>query len=541
MTHRSKYRVRTLRFPLLLLDLALLALATVAAHLLRENLVIQTDKLAALMPYLAASLAVGMLSFHLLEIDRSLWRYSTMTDYLRIVAGVAIVVLGATLLTFMVNRAEGVSRSIPVLQFVLGICLLIGVRVAVRLLHESNDAELPSPFYKDKQRTESVLVVGLSSVTEIYLRSVAELSRGQVRVGAIIAHSGQNAGRLLHRTPIFGPEQTVSHGLKLLAVHGVFIDRIVVTVPLDSLPDWLQEELGELQAHSDMKVEFLSETFDLLTRTTPDRAGSTQPEATKLAASTGAPAFDASAFVGSIERPYWRIKCVVDMVIAGLALVLLSPVFLAVAIVVAVSFGNPVLFWQVRPGLGGRTFKMFKFRTMRPAYDPNGRIVEESERTNAVGRFLRRTRLDELPQLWNIFNGEMSFIGPRPLLPVDQPSDYAARLLVRPGLTGWAQVNGGRDISAADKAALDLWYVQNASLRLDLEILVRTVPILLFGERADLDAIRTAWSDLRKLGACPQEVSNEIGAENRAQFHSLTSSASGSRLEEEPAPGALSP
>ena len=96
---------------------------------------------------------------------------------------------------------------------------------------------------------------------------------------------------------------------------------------------------------------------------------------------------------------------------------------------------------------------------------------------------MRRTRLDELPQLINILLGQMSFIGPRPLLPVDQPADYAARLVVRPGLTGWAQVKGGRDISPADKAALDIWYVHNASLALDARILLNTVAMVLFGER----------------------------------------------------------
>jgi len=121
---------------------------------------------------------------------------------------------------------------------------------------------------------------------------------------------------------------------------------------------------------------------------------------------------------------------------------------------------------------------------------------------SVIGAFLRRTRLDELPQLLSILTGEMSFVGPRPLLPADQPAGYSARLLVRPGLTGWAQIKGGRAIGAADKAALDVWYVCNMSLALDLRILLATVPMVVFGERVTEAAIVQAWLDLQAAGVC---------------------------------------
>ncbi|NJL08643.1 MAG: sugar transferase, partial [Methylacidiphilales bacterium] len=120
---------------------------------------------------------------------------------------------------------------------------------------------------------------------------------------------------------------------------------------------------------------------------------------------------------------------------------------------------------------------------------------------SAFGHLLRRTRLDELPQLFSILLGHMSFVGPRPLLPVDQPAGHSARLLVRPGLTGWAQIKGGRIISAEDKAALDVWYVRNASLALDLRILLGTIPMVLFGERVAEDAIAQAWRELQEARA----------------------------------------
>jgi lipopolysaccharide/colanic/teichoic acid biosynthesis glycosyltransferase len=137
---------------------------------------------------------------------------------------------------------------------------------------------------------------------------------------------------------------------------------------------------------------------------------------------------------------------------------------------------------------------------MGPSHDRDGTKISDEARVSRIGAFLRRTRLDELPQLYNILVGNMSFVGPRPLVTREQSNDILVRLLVRPGLTGWAQVRGGRAVSLADKTALDLWYVRRAALGLDLKIIAATVPMILFGERVDKGAVRLAWRDLRALG-----------------------------------------
>jgi len=173
-------------------------------------------------------------------------------------------------------------------------------------------------------------------------------------------------------------------------------------------------------------------------------------------------------------------------------LVILAPLALLVALVVVIDAGWPAVFWQIRPGRFARPFNLFKFRTMRAAHADDGAVIPDEARTSKIGHFLRRTRLDELPQLLNIVAGQMSFVGPRPLLPVDQAQGSQARLIARPGLTGWAQVVGGRTISASDKALLDVWHVQNASLVLDLYIMLATVPMVLFGERVDYRQVRRA-------------------------------------------------
>jgi lipopolysaccharide/colanic/teichoic acid biosynthesis glycosyltransferase len=135
---------------------------------------------------------------------------------------------------------------------------------------------------------------------------------------------------------------------------------------------------------------------------------------------------------------------------------------------------------------------------MRPPHDKHNRRIADDQRLSAIGQILRRTRLDELPQLYNVLVGDMSLVGPRPLLPRDQSQDYQARLSVRPGITGWAQVNGGRIISTSDKLILDIWYVKNASFVLDFEIALRTLKMILFGDRIDFEAVNRARCDLSR-------------------------------------------
>lgn len=172
------------------------------------------------------------------------------------------------------------------------------------------------------------------------------------------------------------------------------------------------------------------------------------------------------------------LKRLVDIVGAAAGLVLLSPVILLCAIAVARSMGRPVLFRQQRPGQGGRPFGMVKFRTMSDARDADGRLLPDGGRLTRVGRFLRSTSLDELPELWNVLVGDMSLVGPRPLLMVyldRYTPEQARRHEVKPGVTGWAQVNGRNAISWDEKFALDIWYVDNRSFLLDLRILYATV------------------------------------------------------------------
>ena len=172
------------------------------------------------------------------------------------------------------------------------------------------------------------------------------------------------------------------------------------------------------------------------------------------------------------------LKRVLDIAIASTALVLLSPVYALVAYKVKKNLGSPVLFRQTRPGLHGKSFEMIKFRTMKDAVDAQGNPLPDSERLTPFGKMLRATSLDEMPELWNVIKGDMSIVGPRPLLMEYLPlynAEQAKRHDVRPGITGHAQVNGRNAISWEKKFELDTWYVEHQSLWLDFKIMLKTI------------------------------------------------------------------
>lgn len=172
------------------------------------------------------------------------------------------------------------------------------------------------------------------------------------------------------------------------------------------------------------------------------------------------------------------LKRLLDIIIASIALILLSPLYFYVAHKVKKNLGSPVLFRQVRPGLHGKPFEMIKFRSMKDAVDAQGNPLPDSERLTPFGKMLRSSSLDEMPELWNVIKGDMSIVGPRPLLMEYLPlynEEQAKRHLVRPGMTGHAQVNGRNAISWEEKFKLDTWYVENQSVWLDFKIMLKTV------------------------------------------------------------------
>lgn len=182
-----------------------------------------------------------------------------------------------------------------------------------------------------------------------------------------------------------------------------------------------------------------------------------------------------------------------DIVVSIVCLVILFPLLLLISLVVRLAFGS-VFFIQLRPGMNGRLFRMVKFRTMNELVDANGELLPDRDRLTSLGKFLRSCSLDELPELWNVLKGDMSLVGPRPLLPEYLPL-YSERQLrrheVRPGITGWAQINGRNSLGWDEKFELDIWYVDNRSLFLDLKIMFITLKKVVVREGINADSEAT--------------------------------------------------
>lgn len=188
------------------------------------------------------------------------------------------------------------------------------------------------------------------------------------------------------------------------------------------------------------------------------------------------------------------MKRLFDVTASLLAMLILSPLIAILAWKIRKNLGSPVLFRQERPGLDGKPFEMIKFRTMRDAIGSDGRVLPDAKRMTIFGSKLRQSSLDELPELWNVFKGDMSLVGPRPLLMQYLPlysSEQSRRHEVRPGITGWAQVNGRNAISWEDKFKLDVWYVDNGTFWLDVRIILLTIKKVLIKEGISADGEAT--------------------------------------------------
>jgi lipopolysaccharide/colanic/teichoic acid biosynthesis glycosyltransferase len=459
------------------------------ALLIRDNFDTSILRLTALAPYALLCILSGAIVLVVAGLHRSMWRYTSLADVLHLIAAATVVLLLALSASFYFNRMENIARSLLVIQWLLLVCGMAGVRIAVRLAGEQ--AVRTAPSDEASTTLQHVLIVGVNEVTELYLRSINEFAQGRLTVVGILSCGRKMHGRFMRMHKVLGTIESIQKVLSELDLHGVAVERIIVMLPFERLSTNARQALLAVERSSAIEVEWLVETLGL-------RGARDALEVTPDKGKKPAPPVIAKRELLSQGR-YHNVKRVIDGAAAIGVTIALAPVLALVAVLVAIDVGFPLVFWQLRPGRHGRPFKLFKFRTMHPAHDLEGSRIPDHLRSSKIGNFLRRSRLDELPQLYNILLGEMSFIGPRPLLPIDQPQRPGSRLLVRPGLTGWAQVNGGRDLSPEDKAALDIWYIMNASLWLDTVILLRTFVMTLIGERVNQSAIQAAHATLVKI------------------------------------------
>lgn len=451
-------------------DLVAAALAPLLAHLIRKQ---EAFDLTNIMSYWAASMLCSGTAFLLFGVGRSIWRYFSWRELMPLTTAVVTAVSSASFLAFTLDRMEAVSRAEPLLHGSLLLAGLILIRVLAR--HAERSKGLPRYLRAPGSGpVRQALVIGTSPLADIYLRMVDEmagLSERPVDVIGIVAEKPRHVGRTLRGRLITGTLSDLEATFAKLSVHGAHVDMLVLAVQEKYVPEAARAFLQGLEAAGTQVIRL------------PAVLGAPPTPDIVAVAAAHAPAYAA-------ELGTWPGKRIMDIVLSVTLAVVLSPVIVLVWVCVLADVGSPVIFWQLRPGFLGVATRFYKFRTMRHA--EGAHVGSDEERISGFGRLLRRTRLDEVPQLLNIMLGQMSIIGPRPLLLRDLHDDGADRIRMRPGVTGWAQINGGKLISPQDKMALDLWYAHHASLRLDLLILWRTVLTVVRGDRVWDDAVERA-------------------------------------------------
>ncbi len=464
-----------------LFDIAWAGISPLLAFLVRDGTINRLDLVTI---YCAIALVVSLVAFQWFKISAPIAGFFSVHDASKIAQACLVSVALTTVVLFTFTRLEDAPRSIPIIHLLV----LAGGLFFQRALYRI--AAIPYAARRARSvhgRAENILIVEASRLAWFFSKMVEEFSAGDVRIVAILDERSELHHRSLNGYSIIGAPAQLAKIIDEYATHGVEIHKVVMATHPDSLRPFLWEDIQRTCAARHVGIEWLYDRFLILPQG-PTQVGDL------------APAYEQTRWIGS--GPYWAIKRLLDVAIAAFAMIIAAPLALAVALLVFIDVGHPIVFWQQRIGHRGRSLHVYKFRTMRANFDRHGRRIAESGRTSPLGRLLRRNRLDEIPQLFNILTGGMSLVGPRPLLPVDQPKNVSVRLQVRPGLTGLAQINGGKLLSPEEKDALDEWYVQHASLWLDAKIIVRTFIVIMRGDRRNEPEISAALAE-RSLRAEP--------------------------------------
>jgi lipopolysaccharide/colanic/teichoic acid biosynthesis glycosyltransferase len=461
---RAALRIRLSAF-----DVALAALSPLLALYVRDAYILSYDGLILAGMYCLVSLTFSLIALAMFGVQDGIPRYFSVHDAINLAKAVLIGELMTCVLLFTVTRLEGIPRSTPVIHALLFGAGLITTRAFAHVAgRERKLAETPRHF-----EAEHIILIGLNDLASLYMKILEACVPEQQIVVAVLDEEPRSIGRSINGVRVFGPLSHLRSLIEEFSVHGIRVDRVVVSGEGDILSDEGRREIERVCAHSNITLEFLPRLFGR-----PLLTPAEQP-----ASSTRAVIANHFPEPEFVLPAYFRWKPILDFFVALILLVSLLPLWILVLLLALIDVGPPVLFWQRRTGMNGRHFLLHKIRTLRSLFDWEGQRVPEEQRLSWFGHVLRTTRLDELPQLLNVLVGDMSLIGPRPLLLEHQPSPSSVRLMVRPGITGWAQVHGGALLSPTEKETLDEWYIRHASLWLDFRIGALTVLSLVKGDR----------------------------------------------------------
>lgn len=408
--------------------------------------------------YWALTAAFTLISLFVFRIHEEMAHYFSIHNTVDIARAVVLAELLTCMALFFLTRLDGIPRSTPLIHGLLLASTLVGTRILVCIIH-GEDKKLEYQF-----RYGRTILIGANRFSSSFIKLLNAYSPNQQRIIGVLDERQAMVGRAISGVRILGVPQQLEAIVDEFLIHGIRTEQVVIAGEPDLLSCDAASEVQRVCEQRQIELSFLPR----LIGATPSSSADTEaaPEILPEKPSFALPS-------------YFVLKRCIDVLASLAMIVVFLPLITIVALLVLLDVGAPVLFWQRRLGRNGRAFLIYKFRTLHAPFDRRGRPLPESGRLSATGRFLRASRLDELPQLLNVLTGDMSLVGPRPLLPEDQPDNSNLRLSVRPGITGWAQVNGAKLVTREQKEKLDEWYICNASLRTDLRILFRTIRIVL--------------------------------------------------------------
>lgn len=464
-------------FRLATYDVGAAALSPYLALCVRDAVILSGSYTMAAF-YCAISFVCSLSAFIAFRIEGSIPRYFSASDALDLAKAVVVGELLTAIVLFSFTRLDGVPRSVPAIHALMLGASLFAARAFARFV----DSRHQQSGQKRPDVKEHIILIGVSDLSALFIQFLQTVAPGRREVIALLDPEPRLVGQSVRGVPVCGPPSHLEALIEEFAVHGVRADQVIVDQEPNRLP--MRQIRGDC-TRLNIGLSSISELFGRSfapVETDEDRVSNQAPPPNPAGAAVTA-------------SSYFKVKGRIEFAIAIAITILILPVYFITCVLAFFDVGPPILFWQRRVGLHGRHFQLYKVRTLRAAVDHHGRKIPKAQRLSKIGRLLRRMRLDELPQLLSVLAGEMSLVGPRPLLPEDQPQNPGIRLMVRPGLTGWAQVNGGALLSPDEKVLLDEWYVRRASLRFDLKIIGMTFLCLIRGDRRSDKALARARTD----------------------------------------------
>ena len=467
-------------------DVIWAALSPLFALYLRNALVLSDESVLPAVVFCLISFIASLTAFSTFRVHIGIPRYFSLHDAVDLAKAATFGEALTCVALFTLTRLDGIPRSTPIIHALL---LWAGLVYARGVIVITKKGHIFAASNRSAMR-ENVILIGLNDLAVCFTGCLQAAAGKAKRVIALLDIDPGRIGRAINGIGVLGQPVHLNAIVEEFATHGVQTHRVVVAGPPEMLGDDDLREVRRVCAERGVELTFLNDSFGL-----------------HLAAA------DAQAVGRAFElqpalkpSPYLQAKRLVDILGALIIIIVTLPLLLSAVLLTWLFVGSPISFWQQRLGLDGRSFDLYKLRTLRPPFDQSGRKVPDADRRSLTGRFLRAIRLDEAPQLLNVLLGDMSLVGPRPLLPQDQPQDPLRRLSVRPGITGWAQVNGGVRLTPEEKDALDRWYIQNATPWLDLRIMALTVFRMIRGDRRNERVLLQAHHAMAEHGVPAADI-----------------------------------